>query len=129
MFEIKEIEKLINQALTKALNLFSDNRHDEADTVLRQILRVDAENMRAMQLIGLIYYKNRQYQEAIEWFNKAINADLANQHENYNNLGLAYSGLGQYKKAIEYITQATNLASDNQNYLSNLGIQYRSLGD
>lgn len=128
MFELPDIEKLIQQALDKAETLFKDERTREAEVVLRQLLKVSPHNVKGLQLLGLVYHRNSNYKEAIVYFKKALELEPENS-ENHNNISLCYSCMQQPEIAFEHMNRAIELRPDHASYYSNLGLQYRQSGE
>ncbi len=128
MFELPDVNKLIEQALTKAENFFKEERTRETEVVLRQLLKVSPENIKGLQLLGLVYHRNSNYKEAIGYFKKALELDPENS-ENHNNISLCYSCLQQPELALEHMNKAIELRPDHASYYSNLGLQYRQAGN
>lgn len=127
-----EIENLIAKGIEQAFVLFSTNRLSEADTVLRQILKVDQDCARAHQMLGLVAYRMGDNEGAIRNYDKAIS--LANGKskfiaENLNNKGVALGAASRHTEAVEAIKAALDIAPDNASYWNNLGTQMRLEGN
>lgn len=89
--------------------------------------------------LGKAYLNLRQYQKAIENYQKVIelSKEIGDRHEKGNalgNLGIAYRNLGQYQKAIDYHQQYLEVSREIRNRqgegiaLGNLGSAYKNLG-
>ena len=66
--------------------------------------------------IGLVYYAQGNYAQALEFYNKALAIQLKVLGENhaatatsYNNIGLVYAAQGNYAKALEYYEKAQGI--------------------
>lgn len=73
--------------------------------------------------LGLVYYRSKQYQKAINILSEAIQLN-PNHPKGYYFRGLAYSGMGQYQQAISDYNAAIQI---NPNYLQaylNRGVLY-----
>lgn len=125
---VPDVDKLITQALEKSEVLFSEERTREAEIVLNQLLKVDPNNVKALQLLGLVHHRGFNYKDAIIYFKKALELE-PNNSENHNNISLCYSCLREKDLALEHINKAIELKPDHAAYYSNLGLQYRGNGD
>ena len=73
------------------------------------------ETGQAFHEMGMKALKMEDYDQAIEYFNKALQLDLKAWGANHpyvasvwHNLGVSWAGKGEYDKAIEYETMALN---------------------
>lgn len=127
-FELRDVNELVKEAMELSLKYYHQNKITEAEVVLTQLLKVDEENVDAMDLLGLCKHKQHRQEEAIELFNKVLEIDNTRSFT-HNNLGLCYSSLGEYEKAIEYMGKAVELDPSHDYMYINLAIQYNGLGD
>jgi len=67
--------------------------------------------------------KNKQWDKAIEAFQKAVQAD-PKEANNYNNLGLAYKGAGKLDEAIKAYSGAIEAEPNSANSYINRGLVY-----
>ncbi len=79
-------------------------------------------------LQGIEYAESGDYQQALEYFDEAIQLD-PNNAEYFNNRGNTYSFLKQYESAKEDYTQAIRLAPDYYLPYLGLGNVYDDLGE
>ena len=94
--------------------------------------------------IGLVYYKQGDYEKALEYYRKALvikEKQLGNNHPStsitYNNIGLVYKKQGDYKKALEYYRKALAIREkvlgkehpDTATTYNNIGGVYYKQGD
>lgn len=124
----EELEKLFVDAIEKCEDLFNHGRFKECELILDQLIKVDPENVKGLQLLGLCHYRKNENEEAIEKFFKSLEIDPSNS-ENHNNLSLCYSRIGKIEKAIEHMQKAIELNPNKANYYSNLGMLCRQAGD
>lgn len=122
------VEDLVEQGLLRVEELLKNQQLEEAEMVVSQILKVDSDSIKAMQLYGLTLYAKKKYQEAIDVLVQAIMMDDLNA-ENYNNLSLCYLQINQGHQALEIQKKAVDLKPNNSNFLNNLAIIYRSVGN
>ena len=124
---LERYNEIVDDAIDKAGELLN-NKPRIAELILKQLLRVDSENLSGLQLLGLCKQRLGEYEESIEIIKTVLELDPTNS-DNWNNLGLAYGGLNKNDKAIECIQKACSLTSDNWLYKNNLALQYRAKGD
>jgi len=123
-----DLKVLIDNATAKVEELFRAGFSKEAEVVVKQLLVVDPNNIQGLQLYGLILYREKKYQEAVDLLNKAIALDASNA-ENHNNIALCYLHAGKFTEALESITYAIEINPNNHNFVNNMGLIYRSLGE
>ena len=75
--------------LNKALNLFQNGRLEEAKNICLEVLKKNNYNSQALNLNAFILYYQKNFEEAIEHWEKAININ-PNYIEAYNNLRLLF---------------------------------------
>ena len=90
----EKLEELLKESLHKSEDLFNHQRFKESEIILSQLLKVDPENVKALQLLGLCYYRKNKNEEAIEKFSESLKIDPSNS-ENHNNLSLCYGKIGK----------------------------------
>ncbi|MBS3816585.1 MAG: tetratricopeptide repeat protein [Candidatus Thermoplasmatota archaeon] len=71
-----------------------------------------------LNLLGVFYYKNRDYEKSLELFRDATEKDVALY---YNNLGCAAHQMERYGEALTAFETALSLKSDDVNILNNIG--------
>jgi len=76
---------------------------------------------------GIEAAKNKQWEKAIDLFQKAVKAD-PKEANNYNNLGLAYKGAGKMNEAIKAFGDAVAAEPNNSVGYINLGVAYTAEG-
>lgn len=88
--------------------------------------------------IGLVLTQTSNYEDALEWFNRALERqqefrDVENIDRTLNNMGYAYRMLGEYDRAIETLNMARQINEENGRNLSvirnlyNIGQSYTRL--
>lgn len=125
MFEPQEVKELVSQALQSSCDFFRQDKLQDSALLTQQILKIDPSNVPALQLLGLIEYRQKNYEKALEFFQQALEIDSTN-NETHNNIAICYSALHNYDKAIEHLN-ATKKA-DHVTY-GNLASQYRKKRD
>lgn len=87
-----------------------ERKYLRAEKALLTILRVDERNATAYNRLGILYAKQRAYQDAIECFE--IAQSLEPSASSLHNVGLIYYETGQYEKAALAFDQALNMEGD-----------------
>lgn len=87
-----------------------DRKYLRAEKALLTILRVDERNATAYNRLGILYAKQRAYQDAIECFE--IAQSLEPSASSLHNVGLIYYETGQYEKASLAFEQALSMEGD-----------------
>ena len=72
--------------------------------------------------IGWMYFKLKEYNKAIEYFEKSI--EILPHPDNYNGLGRIYNALEEYDKAEHYYKKAIELDSNNSSVMRDLVNNY-----
>jgi len=87
-----------------------DRKYLRAEKALLTILRFDERNATAYNRLGILYAKQRAYEDAIECFE--IAQSLEPSASSLHNVGLIYYETHKYEKAALAFEQALNLESD-----------------
>ena len=87
-----------------------ERKYLRAEKALLTILRVDERNATAYNRLGILYAKQRAYQDAIECFE--IAQSLEPSASSLHNVGLIYYETGQYEKAALAFEQALAIEGD-----------------
>ena len=81
-----------------------------AEKALLTILKFDEKNAAAYNRLGILYAKDKRYDEAVECFEIAQSLD--NNPASIHNAGLIYLEIGEYEKAAMAFQQAIELEGD-----------------
>ncbi len=87
-----------------------EKKYLRAEKALLSILRVDERNATAYNRLGILYAKQRAYEDAIECFE--IAQSLEPSASSLHNVGLIYFETKQYEKASLAFEQALGLEGD-----------------
>ncbi len=84
----EDIELLLDQAKTFLLT----NNYDEAEKILKRILKMDEDNLDALYHLGILYEAINEYEKAKEIYLKILkknpdNKDVKERLENLQNEG------------------------------------------
>lgn len=106
-----EVPSKLSDRLDKLWGVASDSIRDRkylrAEKALLTILRVDERNATAYNRLGILYAKQRAYQDAIECFE--IAQSLEPSASSLHNVGLIYFETGVYDKAALAFEQALEM--------------------
>ncbi len=109
-----ELPSKISSQLDKlwgiATESIRDRKYLRAEKALLTILRVDERNASAYNRLGILYAKQRAYQDAIECFE--IAQSLEPSASSLHNVGLIYYETGVFEKAALAFEQALSLEND-----------------
>lgn len=105
---------------------YNNNQKDKAYDVLIKAEGFTPLDEQVYNLLGLIHMDKREYNQAIENFEDALDKDQSNFYV-YNNLSLSYIQLGNFKEARKYIDQAVELEPSVPYVYNNAGIIYENL--
>ncbi|MBP7791616.1 MAG: sigma 54-interacting transcriptional regulator [Candidatus Goldbacteria bacterium] len=96
----------------------------------KNVLKYDSKNELSYANLGDIYFKDGNYDVAIENYNYAINvsSDSRRKSNLYNDLGLSYFRKGLTNEAMECFKNSVILNPENKNALYNLGLIYVKSG-
>ena len=101
---LRKAEKLQKRALLK----IQAGRLKEAERDLKRVLKLNPDNVSALNNLGIIYLYYSRYEDALYCFNKALKKDKNNIFT-LSSLGVIYLLLYKNKKqALNYVTQAYN---------------------
>lgn len=87
-----------------------EKKYLRAEKALLTILRVDERNATAYNRLGILYAKQRAYDDAIECFEIAQSLDP--NASSLHNVGLIYYETGRYDKAALAFEQAIEIEND-----------------
>ncbi len=100
-----------NMQMKKLWNAAQDSMRDHkplrAEKALLTILKFDEKNAAAYNRLGILYAKEKKFDEAIECFEIAQSLD--NNPSSLHNVGLIYLETGAYEKATMAFEQAIEL--------------------
>ncbi len=98
----------------------NDTQHIEE---LQKIIRRYPEEKEAYSKLGDHYYYQRQFEEAVRYYNKAIEVDPLDKRA-YNQLAYTYDEMGDFEKSILAIDKYISLAPDEANPYDSRGDLY-----
>ena len=102
------LEDKLSIALYLATTYRELQRFEKAIILLQELVKVAPEVREIHNLMGICYFKEKDYQEASECFQKAINL-APDSAIDYANLGLCLKALGKKEQAKFYCQKALSL--------------------
>ena len=97
------------------VSMLKQGKHDEAKTILEDLLVYYPGMWRAHNSLGVIYDMKQQHENAVSSFNRALEYNKKNA-EVLNNLGYSYYLSGRWSLAKKYFLDALN-ADRNDSFL------------
>jgi Tfp pilus assembly protein PilF/SAM-dependent methyltransferase len=117
----------ISRALQTALEHHQHGRFADAETIYRQVLKVDPVNFDALHMLGVLAHQVGQHVQAVDIINQAIQLDASDPLA-HNNLGNAYRALGRHDEALASFKKALSIKPDFYQVENNVGETCRTLG-
>ena len=114
-------------SLQAALGHHQAGRLAEAEQLYRAVLRADANDPDALNLLGVLEYQRGQNLEALEGLSKAIQVSPQTAIF-HNNLGLVLVALGRQEEASQRFEEAGRLDARLRDAFHNLGVARQELG-
>ncbi len=97
-----------SKALTKKALALLESNPEKAKKLLIRSLSLNNENTEGYNLLGRVYFKQKQYPEAVIAYKKAIGLDPGMAKALFN-MGLLYTKKKEYVKAEKFYTKAIEL--------------------
>ena len=113
--------------VTKARECYQRGQLGQAEGLCRQALAVHRGVVDALNLLGAIAQRSGRVDTAIEWLQKAVQADPRNPHC-HNNLGVYLTHAERLTEAVACYKQALRLKSDFAEAYNNLTFAHYGLG-
>jgi predicted O-linked N-acetylglucosamine transferase (SPINDLY family) len=110
----------------KALEYFNSGQFSLSKNILGQILKKQPLNLDALEMLGVILAIEKNLEEAVDIFTKAINIVPSNSQLLYNR-GNALIESGRYEEAIVDLEKTVAINNNNLEALLLLGISYKAL--
>jgi protein O-GlcNAc transferase len=110
-----------------AVAFLQHGRLAEAERICAEILQRSPKHFGALHLLGVIAHQNRAYEQAVQFFSKAIAAN-PKLPQAYYNRGIAQQALQRFGEALVSYNKAIALKPDHAEAYSNRGIVLGALG-
>jgi tetratricopeptide (TPR) repeat protein len=115
------------RTLSRAIEQFQAGRLAEAEQLCNETLKLDAKNADGLHLLGLIAYRTRHFEPAVELIGRAI-AIRGDQPIYHSNLGNVLRAMGRHDAAVEQYRRAVALAPEFAEARCNLGFALQLQG-
>jgi len=106
--------------LQQAIQAFQSGNFDAADSILKRLIQLDAKNLPALHVLGLIKASQHNYKEAAELLGRAVRLNPAEPSIRYN-LAKALVDCGLNEESIPHHKKAVELAPNNPEAWLNYG--------
>jgi arylsulfatase A-like enzyme/Tfp pilus assembly protein PilF len=107
--------------------LFTEEKMDQAEKKIKDVLNKDPSVLEARYILGNIYSKQKKYDEAIEEYKKALEVD-PEYYESIFGIALAYKKSGKYDEAIVGFKRLIDIDPKDTKPLLHLGNIYEEKG-
>ncbi|PZU94905.1 MAG: hypothetical protein DCE90_13875 [Pseudanabaena sp.] len=121
-------ENIVQSALGGARLLIKKKDFVAAMNQLKEVIRLNRENIEAYLLCGEIYTELKNFEKAVQAYSQAIAIDSQNLLSYYKR-GLAYTSLKNYHAAITDFNHLLELQSDQAKPFNARGIARMAIGD
>ena len=109
----------LTDATQEISNQILEGKYNVAESALIDILSKNPRNTEAYRLLGIVYLKRKDFEQAREVFEEALRRDP--EHGGLHGpLGYCYMSVGEYGKALSMYQQAHNMDETNVEYLEQL---------
>ncbi len=123
--DLKNIDFLQSRAILYDEHL---NKNDKALDDYKEIIKIDPNNVNAINDIGNIYLEENKIDEAIEFYENGIKQEEINPLAAaycYGNRAAIYAENNDFEKAISFLNKAITIDSDNADHYYNRALFYR----
>jgi protein O-GlcNAc transferase len=117
----------VSQANRIGFEYFQAGRLAEAEAIFLQIATVDPANVPALEMLGCIADHAGKHQQALEFFNLAIQQNPADPFLHFN-LGVSLHDQGRLKDALACYCRVISLKPDHAKSHNRLGVVLQQLG-
>lgn len=117
----------MQQTFQTALQYHQSGRLAEAETLYRQLLKLQPETPQLHHLLGLVAYQRGDFAAAVSEIGKAIALEPG-EADYHNNLAVALRAQGQTQQAVEVYRRALKLTPNDPDIHKNLGNALYSTG-
>ena len=114
----------VNEAIQSALENYQAGNLQQAENAFKKILEIQANNITAINLLGIIHYQNKNYDSSIQYMKKSIKLN-PNNAQAYYILGHSMQEKGHLDEAITYYQKTLQLNPDFADVYYNLGTLFQ----
>ena len=112
--------KISNSNVRKSIEFINEAKLGDAVLLLRKVLRSNPKEIQALNIIGQVLIKQKEFDTAIDYLQKSLNLN-SNDYEIWSRLGYAYEKKGLYDKALEAYKQSSALNPQQAHVYDGLG--------
>lgn len=109
----------LTDATQEISNQILEGKYSVAESALIDVLSKNPRNTEAYRLLGIVYLKRKDFEQAREVFEEALRRD-PDHGGLHGPLGYCYMSVGEYGKALSMYQQAHNMDETNIEYLEQL---------
>ena len=113
-----------NKSIQSAFEFYQSGQLEEAENIVRELLKGHPDNTEVLHLLGLIFYKRGDYNRALRNIRKALRLD-PNYADAYYDLGNVLHDKGQIAKALTNYRKAVKLNPKFVEAYNNIGIAFQ----
>lgn len=117
----------LQSMLQQAIQAFQGGNFDRADSILKRVLQLDANNLPALHILGLIKASQSNFREAVDYLTRAARIHPNDASIQYN-LAKALSDSGNDEDALAHHKKAVALAPNNPEAWLSYGKAASNLG-
>lgn len=117
----------INETMELAYRLQNEGKTDQAESLYKEILKVQPDNVSAYYNLGIIFQDKEQLDEAMLCYKKALQLN-ANFADLYFNLGVIFHNKGLFDEAINNYQKALELEPNSSDINNNIGAALKDKG-
>jgi len=117
----------VTSLIQKGLASHRQGRLIEAERIYKQALEIDPDHFDALQLLGVLYGQDKNFEQAIAFLDNAIQIN-PNHADSYANLGKAFMATKQFHGAVKSYQYANAIDTHVAENYFNLGVAFQELG-
>ena len=122
------INSKIKNLSDQGLELFNNNKFDEAEKIYKEIIKLDNKHSDSYCALGTINAIRKNYKEALNFFDITTQLEPKNYFA-FNNLGTICFKFQKFTAALEYYNKAIVIKPDYINALNMRALTYEKLND
>ena len=116
-------------ANTRGLKVMKTGHHREAHGYFNKALKIDPDNAEAYMNLGILFNLREDYDQAIRYFQQALQHEEKHKELIYNNLGMVYAKKGDHREALQMFEQALTAGVRSISIYRNIGALCMRTGD
>ena len=120
-------KETMDAMIGQAYKVHQSGQAARAESLYRQVLHLDANNVVANNLFGLLCLQTKRFDEAAYHIEKAL-AESPDDAQAHSNLAIALKDLGRLQDAERHFHESLKLDPNNPKVYNNLGAIYVTLG-